>query len=109
MPGDEDLIKNVIAKYGTTLDLQKRPHELIDVLRNFKFDDSPDGGSLPGGVPEPPPGPTSMQFENVRLEEVMAQILQLSRDVAKSAKDIKKIKGRLAPAVNTPAAGTPEG
>lgn len=100
MATDDELIKQVIAKYGTTLDLQKRPHELTEILRNFRFDD-PDGGLPPGGVPEPPqpsPGPSSIGKpgdDDVKLKEVMDQLLKLSRRVEKSAKDIKTIRGHL--------------
>ena len=93
MASDDETIKRVIAKYGTTLDLVKRPHELIDILRNNRFDD-PDGGLPPGGVPEPP-GPSSSQGDDVKLVEVMSEVLKLSQKVSKSSKDIKAIRARI--------------
>jgi hypothetical protein len=92
---DDDVVKRVIAKYGPTLDLQNRPQDLIDILRTIHLDD-PDGG-LPGGVPpSPPPGPTSFDKSEVRLDDVMAEVLRLSRTVSKTQKDVKKLRAQLA-------------
>ena len=88
---EDDLIKRVIAKFGPTIDLEKRPQDPIDILRSVRPDD-PDGGLPPGGVPEPPPGPTSAQAGEVVLDDVMSEVLRLSRVVAKTAKDVAKIK-----------------
>lgn len=90
----DELIKRVIAKFGPTLDLEKRPQDLIDILRTIRLDD-PDGGLPPGGVPEPPPGPTSAQVSEVVLDDVMAEVLRLSRAVAKTSKDVAKIKKQI--------------
>ncbi|GAA1960001.1 hypothetical protein [Microbacterium deminutum] len=91
---DEDVVKRVIAKFGPTLDLQNRPQDLIDILRTVRLDD-PDGGLPPGGVPEPPPGPTSFDRSEVRLDDVMAEVLRLSRTVSKTAKDVKKLRTQI--------------
>lgn len=90
---DDELIKNVIAKFGPTLDLVNRPHELIDIVRNARFDD-PDGGTNPcaGTPPPPPPGPTSMQFEDIRLADVLKEVLRLSKAVDKNTKAIKTLR-----------------
>ncbi len=39
-----------------------------------------DGGLPPGGVPEPPPGPTSFQ-DRVTNDDIMKALLQLTRQV----------------------------
>ncbi len=99
---EQDFVKRVIAKYGPTLDLEARPDELIDIIRSARLDEPGDGGAPPGGAPTPPPpppppppGPTSVQPDVLRLEDVMAEVLRLSRQVTKSARDIKAIKGQL--------------
>jgi hypothetical protein len=81
MTREDDVIAMVRERYGSVIDLDQNPGDLIDIIRRFGLDD-PDGGSLPGGVPpSPPPGPTSMQ-EGPTLGDVMKQVLQLSRQVA---------------------------
>lgn len=91
-----EIVKRVIAKYGPVLDLQQRPQDLIDILRSFRFDDS-DGGLPPGGTPPPPPppGPDSFHGGGVRLEDVMAEVLKLSRQVDQNSNDLKMIRGQL--------------
>lgn len=88
---DDDVVKRVIAKYGPTLDLQNRPQDLIDILRTIRLDD-PDGGLPPGGVPEPPPGPTSFEVSDTKLDDVMAEVLRLAQTVSKTSKDVKKLR-----------------
>jgi hypothetical protein len=82
MSREDDIVAMVRQRYGSVIDLEQNPEALIDIIRRFGADD-PDGGSLPGGVPNPPPppGPTSMQ-EGPTLGDVMKQVLQLSRQVS---------------------------
>jgi hypothetical protein len=73
----------VIATYGPVINLAERPETLIEILRRYVLDD-PDGG-LPGGTPPPPPPPPPdpcRVLEEVTLNEVMRQLLKVSRDVA---------------------------
>lgn len=96
MSHEEERVKRVIAKFGPVLDLRNRPQDLIDIIRTFQIDPVADDGGLPGGVPpQPPPGPTSMQPGLERMDEVMAELLRVSRQVNKSAQDIAAIKGQL--------------
>lgn len=103
---DDELVKRVIAKYGPILDLEKRPQDLVDILRSIGLAADMDGGSAPGGVPEPPPvpeppvpepppGPSSFQAGAIRLDDLMTQVLELTRQVAKNSKDLKKIRSKL--------------
>ncbi|MFH8251929.1 hypothetical protein ACH3VR_16310 [Microbacterium sp. B2969] len=92
---DEQLVKAVIAKYGTTLDLVNRPDELIEIVRNIRFDD-PDGGTNPcAGTPPPPPpgpGPTSLQFGDLQLVDVMKEVFALRKAVDQNTKQLKSLR-----------------
>lgn len=80
MTREDDIIGMVRERYGSVLDLDERPEVLIEIIRRFGADD-PDGGLPPGGTPNPPPGPTSMQ-EGPDLGDLMKEILKVSRQVA---------------------------
>jgi hypothetical protein len=84
MPSEKQVIDQVIAEYGQVIDLNDNPGALIAIIRRYRLDD-PDGGSLPGGTPPPPPPPPPdpcKVLEEVTLNEVMRQLLKVSRDVA---------------------------
>ena len=80
MSNEDDIIAAVRERYGTVIDIEANPRDLIDIIRRFGMDD-PDGGLPPGGTPNPPPGPTSMQ-EGPSLGDVMKEVLKLSRQVS---------------------------
>ena len=81
MASEKEVIDHVIANYGPVIDLNERPEALIAIIRRYNLDD-PDGGSLPGGTPPPPPPDPCKVLEEVTLNEVMRQLLKVSRDVA---------------------------
>ncbi|NAZ74931.1 hypothetical protein GTQ99_05765 [Kineococcus sp. T13] len=97
MPTDDDIVQRAIARFGPVLDLRERPQDLVDIVRAARVDElvSPDGGAPPGGTPPPPPppGPTSGQVTDVRLEEVMDELLRLRRQVAEAAGDVASLRG----------------
>ncbi|MEE6168172.1 MULTISPECIES: hypothetical protein [unclassified Mycolicibacterium] len=83
MPSEQHVIDQVIATYGPIINLAERPEVLIEIMRRYVLDDL-DGG-LPGGTPPPPPPPPPdpcRVLEEVTLNEVMRQLLKVSRDVA---------------------------
>ncbi|GAS86274.1 hypothetical protein [Mycolicibacterium brisbanense] len=80
MPSEQHVIDHVIATYGPIINLAERPETLIEIMRRYVLDDL-DGG-LPGGTPPPPPPDPCKVLEEVTLNEVMRQLLKLSRDVA---------------------------
>lgn len=96
MAGDDEIVQRAIAKFGPVLDLQERPQDLIDILRASRLEgaEHSDAG-LPGGVPQPPPGPSSMQGSAANLDDVMSEVLKLQRRLTKTAKDVKLIRGHL--------------
>lgn len=79
MPSEQQVIDQVVKDHGPVIDLRENPDVLIAIIRRFTFDD-PDGGSLPGGVPEPPPDPCKV-LESATIDEVMRQLLKISRDI----------------------------
>lgn len=94
---DDALVRQVIAKYGPTLDLVNRPQELIEIIRNIQFDDQ-DGGLNPcAGAPPapPPPGPTSLQLDETHLVDVMKEVFALSKAVEQNTKQLRAIRKQL--------------
>jgi hypothetical protein len=86
MPKDADIVKRIIKRYGAVIDLNKSPGTIIEILRTVAMD--LDGGSPPGGTPpapSPPPGPSSVQGR-VTNEEIMRQLLSISRAISKLSK-----------------------
>jgi hypothetical protein len=77
----KSLVNKITKKYGAVLDLEQNPEAMIEILRQFGpiFDD-PDGGSKPGGVGSPPP--CLVENERVLLDDMMAALLKLTREVA---------------------------
>jgi hypothetical protein len=89
----DKLVKRVIKRHGAVLDLKKNPDTLIDIAREIApqlEDENPCGGTPPS--PAPPPGKGGVR--KVQLEDVMKQVLQLSRDLAAIKKDIAGISKR---------------
>jgi hypothetical protein len=77
----KSLVNKIAKKYGPVLDLKENPEVMIEILRQFgRLFDDPDGGSKPGGVGSPPP--CIVENERILLEELMAAVLKMSREVA---------------------------
>src|SRR5215207_5499610 len=53
---EDDLIKDIIKRYGEVLDLRKTPHLIIEIIRTFGqgIANVPDGGVSVAGVGSPP-------------------------------------------------------
>ena len=84
MANEKRIVQQVIKRYGAVIDLKARPDILIDILRQFRLeDDDGDGGLPPGGAPPPPPPSPDGFREVLRLEDVMRELLKVSRAVAK--------------------------
>lgn len=75
---EDKIVKDVIKKFGPTIDLKKSPHVLIEILRSHGrlLDEPGDGGSAPGGAP--PSGPASRRVDN---ETILAEVLKLGRQI----------------------------
>lgn len=94
VPSDDEIIERAIARFGPVIDLRTNAQDFIDVVRATAVDVSPDGGLPPGGTP-PPPGPTSMQVSEATLDDVMAEVLNLSRRLTEATKEISDLRRRL--------------
>jgi hypothetical protein len=95
---DEEIIKDVIARYGEVIDLRKTPYVLIEILRTHGsgLADVPDGGVSVAGVGTPPPGPSGEinsggnVVDNV---QIMKEILKLSKQMHVLTERIEKLGG----------------
>lgn len=86
------LVNRIIKLYGPVLDLRKNPDVIIDILR--RFDEVPDGGTPCGGVPMPPPPPSSRVGDRITNDDLLKAILKLSRDVSALKKQLAAPQGR---------------
>lgn len=95
MPSDDEIIERAIARFGPIIDLRANPQDFIDVVRATALDViSPDGGLPPGGTP-PPPGPTSLLAGEATLDDVMLEVLNVSRRLAEATREISELQRRL--------------
>jgi hypothetical protein len=79
---EDKIVREVIKKYGETINLKETPYLLIEILRGYGrlFDDGGDGGLPPGGTPPPPP-PTGPDLRRVDATMLMQEILNLKREI----------------------------
>ena len=85
---EEALVKAIIKRHGEVINLKDDPSVMIEILRRFSL--TLDDGGAPGGAPPaPPPGPTSHQGE-VSNEELMKEVLKLSRSIAQLKKQLAR-------------------
>jgi hypothetical protein len=92
---DAEIIAEVIARYGETIDLRKTPHLIIEILRTHGGGIAavPEGGVSVAGVGSPPGPATAMHavgnvVDNVQL---MKEILKLSKQVHTLTERIEKL------------------
>ena len=83
MTKQEKVIKDVIARYGETINLKKTPYVLIEILRQY-------GGVVGGGRAAdcaPPGGPPDILDEAILVEEIArisSELLQISTALKKA-------------------------
>ena len=109
MKKEEKVILDVIKKFGDVINLRETPHVLFEIFRQFGgiiVAEIPDAGPpppppppppLPGGVPPtapepPPPSPEPSQFGKFKGEDIMREILKLSKEIVLLRKDIATLK-----------------
>jgi hypothetical protein len=104
MNDHERIIDQIVKRHGETINVREQPQVLMDILRRFGPVVVEDGGLPPGGVPPTPspPGPSSSPFgdepgtpdgggggggprsagfDGPTLNDVMKELLTLSRAV----------------------------
>lgn len=93
---DDRLIKDIIKRYGDTIDLKGSPYLIVEILR--QYGPRIDGGlaatcAPPGGTPKPP-DPLEM------LREIKAKVTEIDRLYASLEKTLKAtaVAGRKAKA-----------
>ena len=86
MADEKRIIREIKRRYGNVIDLRESPAAIIDIIRRFRFELDDDGGLPPGGTPSPP-GPTSFQA-SVTIEDLMKEVLKLSRQIAQLRKQL---------------------
>ena len=82
---DDEIVKDVITRYGAVIDLRKTPHLIVEILRTHGGGVAgvPDGGVSVAGVGRPP-GPSGSinslgnVVDNV---QIMKELLKLSKQV----------------------------
>jgi hypothetical protein len=94
MATDGEIVERAIAKFGPVIDLRTDPQTLIDIVRAARVRERDDAGLPPGGTPEPP-GPTSMAGSEATLDDVMAEVLRLSRRLTEATEQITDLRRRL--------------
>ena len=75
MTKQEKVIKDVIARYGETINLKKTPYVLIEIIRQY-------GGLVGGGRAAdcaPPGGPPDIFNPGVLVEEIARIAAELSQ------------------------------
>ena len=97
-PSDEQLIRDIVDRYGDKIDLRKTPHLILEIIRNYAggVADVPDGGVSVAGVGTPP-GPkkdgTMGSIGNVvDNAQLMKELLKLSRQLNALSEDVQQLK-----------------
>lgn len=91
----EKVIKDIIKRYGQTIDLKKSPYVIAEIIREFSTAFPNPGlaqsGPVPGShgtPPPPPPSPTDMGNPK-------DQYTQLSAELKKAVKRITQLEAKL--------------
>ena len=91
MTKQEKVIKEVIARYGETINLKKTPYVLIEIIRQY--------GGVGGGVRSadcaPPGGPPDIYDEAILIAEIArisAELSQISTALKRAPKKRKAKK-----------------
>ncbi|MCY7280824.1 MAG: hypothetical protein LH610_08010 [Sphingomonas bacterium] len=95
---DEELVKNVIARYGEVIDLRKTPHVILEILKTHRnrVAEAPDAGVSVAGVGSPPgPAHASSSLGNVVDNvQLMKEILKVSKQVGVLTERIEKMSAK---------------
>lgn len=86
MKSEDSLVREIVERYGETIDLRERPYLIVEIIRQFgpRVDGSPVADCLPPGGPPP-------RFDP---EEVMAQIRQRLAEVERLTVALREMVAR---------------
>ena len=94
----DEIVKDIITRFGAVIDLRKTPHLIIEILRTHGGGvvNVPDGGvSVAGvGTPPGPKGGINVGGNVVDNVQIMREILKLSKQVHVLTERIEKLAGK---------------
>jgi hypothetical protein len=100
MKAQEKAIKDIIKKYGETINLKKSPYLIAEIIRNygsvFDINILAQSGPTPGShgtPPPPPPGPTSNPFQQMFIN-IQKELSTLTKEVKALNSKISRLKSK---------------
>lgn len=79
MIDDDRIIELIIRRYGEVIDVRARRADVLDLVRRFSVADA---GNPCAGTPPPPCAiEEGVEFQALTIDDVMRQLLHLSRAV----------------------------
>lgn len=85
MTKDEKVVKEIIARFGDTLNLKKTPHVILEIIRQF----GPQVGQNPAAECLPPGGPPKLQDPEELVKLLKARLSELTKLSASLQKSIR--------------------
>ncbi|MBC6906121.1 hypothetical protein DWB84_11685 [Saccharophagus sp. K07] len=97
----EKAIKEIVKRYGDTIDLRKSPYLIAEIIREYAtlFPNGNTNQSEPvpgshGTPPPPPPSPDGMRDPRDQYTQINAQLVQLTRKISQMEQQLK-LKGMM--------------
>lgn len=90
---DGKIIKEIIKRYGDTIDLARNPYLIVEIIRQYgpKVDGGVAAECLPPGGPPPPSGPHPTHPDpSYLLEELRVKAEEMNRLSAALQKALKR-------------------
>lgn len=75
MKQDDRIVRDVIERYGDTIELRETPYVIIEILRQF----GPEIGSSPAADCLPPGGPPKAFDPDEIMQQIRAHLAEIER------------------------------